>query len=88
LDTDYYRTIVDTIADHYPDAVIAPSLLMGTSDSRFFRMKGIPSYGIFPAFVPMEHIKMVHGIDEQVSVKNMVKGTEVFTDIVRRMVTG
>lgn len=88
LDTDYYRTIVDTIADHYPDAVIAPSLLMGTSDSRFFRMKGIPSYGIFPAFVPMEHIKMIHGIDEQVSVENIVKGTEVFIDIVRRMVAG
>lgn len=87
-DTDYYRTIVDTIADHFPDAVIAPSLLMGTSDSRFFRMKGIPSYGIFPAFVPMEHIKMIHGIDEQISVQNMVKGTEVFTDIVRRMVVG
>lgn len=36
----------------------------------------------------MEHIKMVHNIDEQISVENMVKGTEVFIDIVRRMVVG
>ncbi len=87
-DTEHYRIMKETVADHFPNSVIAPSLLMGTSDSRFFRKKGIPSYGICPAFVPMEHIKMVHGIDEQISVENMVKGSEVFTDIVRRMVTG
>ncbi|MBN1572724.1 MAG: M20/M25/M40 family metallo-hydrolase [Deltaproteobacteria bacterium] len=87
-DTEHYRIIEETVADHFPNAVIAPSLLMGTSDSRFLRKKGIPSYGICPAFVPMEHIKMVHGIDEQISVENMIKGSEVFTDIVRRMVTG
>ena len=88
IDTEYFQIIKDTILDHFPDAITAPSLLMGTSDSRFFRQKGIPSYGIFPTFVPMEHIKMIHGIDEQLSVENMVKGTEVFIDMVRRMVTG
>jgi len=30
---------------------------------------------------------MIHGVDEKVSVLNMVKGTEIISDIVRRFCT-
>jgi acetylornithine deacetylase/succinyl-diaminopimelate desuccinylase-like protein len=35
--------------------------------------------------VGMEDINRVHGIDERISEENMIKGTQVFTDIVKRL---
>ncbi len=83
-----YRIIEKVLKKHYPGAITAPFLMLGATDSRFFREKGIASYGFCPAVVPMEDMKSVHGIDEKISVKSMVKGTEVYKDIIRRLCTG
>jgi acetylornithine deacetylase/succinyl-diaminopimelate desuccinylase-like protein len=88
IDTGHFAVITDVIRERYPDAVLTQSVLMGTSDSRFFRERGIASYGVCPIFVPLDDIKMVHGIDEKISVDNLVVGTEVLTEIVRRIITG
>jgi acetylornithine deacetylase/succinyl-diaminopimelate desuccinylase-like protein len=87
IDTEYFVTILDVIRERFPDAVLTQSVLMGTSDSRFFRERGIASYGVCPIVVPLDHIKMVHGIDERISVDNLITGTEVLTEIVRRICT-
>jgi len=84
FDTDEYETIVRVMEEHLPDAVITPSLLTGCSDSRFFREVGIPTYGVMPAIVPLtDVISMIHGIDEKISVENVINGTNIMTDIVR-----
>jgi acetylornithine deacetylase/succinyl-diaminopimelate desuccinylase-like protein len=87
IDTELYAAITDAVKKYFPDAVVTPSLLIGTSDSRFFRERGIPSYGVFPALMPMEHVKMIHGIDEKISIENMVNGTEMLTHLVKQLCT-
>ncbi|MCP4757685.1 MAG: M20/M25/M40 family metallo-hydrolase, partial [Proteobacteria bacterium] len=84
-DTDDYRRILGVLGDRFPESIITPWLMIGTSDSRFFREKGIPCYGVCPVLIPMDYMKMIHGIDEQISVENMVKGTEIFREIVRTL---
>jgi acetylornithine deacetylase/succinyl-diaminopimelate desuccinylase-like protein len=84
-DTDEYRTIREVLLAHDPKAIVAPSLLFATSDSRFFRLHGIPAYGVCPVFVTLDDIKMVHGIDEKISVENMTHGTVIFTDLLQRL---
>ena len=59
--------------------------LFATSDSRFFRQLGIPVYGICPVLFSLGDISMIHGIDEKISVENVIKGTEVYTKIMRRL---
>jgi acetylornithine deacetylase/succinyl-diaminopimelate desuccinylase-like protein len=86
-DTESYHTIESVLKEHYPGAITAPFLMLGATDSRFFREKGIPSYGFCPAVVPMEDMKSVHGIDEKISVESIVKGVEVYKDIIRRLCT-
>ena len=83
--TESYRTIEKVLEEHYPGAITAPFLMLGATDSRFFREKGIISYGFCPAVVPMDHMKSVHGIDEKIAVESMVKGTAVYVDIIRRL---
>ncbi len=83
----YYKVIEEVYREKFPNAVVTQSLLIGTSDSRFFRERGIPSYGVCPAFAPMDHVKSIHGIDEKISVDEMINGTEVMTELVRRLCT-
>jgi acetylornithine deacetylase/succinyl-diaminopimelate desuccinylase-like protein len=87
MDTDSYRTIEKGLLDHYPGALAAPYLMLGTTDSRFFREHGMLSYGFCPAVIPADHLKSIHGIDEKIAAESLVKGTEVYTDIVKRLCT-
>ena len=57
----------------------------GGSDSRFLREKGILAYGVFPVLVSMADIQRVHGSDENISVENMIRGTAMLRDIVRKL---
>ncbi len=85
INNDDFTIIHNTLLKHFSDSLTALYLLSGFSDSRFFRERGIPSYGLCPIFISMEHLKMIHGIDEKISVKNMIMGTEVYTDIVKTL---
>ena len=85
MDTEDFSIIKNVHLEHYPDALAVASLLFGASDSRFFRKKGITCYGVCPMLIDREELSRVHGIDERISEENMIKGTEVFTDIVKRL---
>ncbi len=85
MDTEDFSTIKSVHLEHFPDALAVASLLFGASDSRFFREKGIPCYGVCPMLISLEDLGKIHGIDERISEENMIKGTEVFTDMVRKL---
>jgi acetylornithine deacetylase/succinyl-diaminopimelate desuccinylase-like protein len=88
FDTEPYRIIAEVMERHYPGSVVTPSLLTGGSDSRFYRDKGVPTYGICPAVVSMADVTgMIHGVNEKISVDNMITGTEIISDIVKRLCT-
>lgn len=84
-DTQDFAIIKDVYREHFPNALIVASLLFGASDSRFFRSKGIACYGVCPMAISMEELNRIHGIDERISVENMIRGSAVFTDIVKRL---
>lgn len=84
-DSGDYLVIKEYLEQKYPDAVVTPSLTVGTTDSREFRHQGIPAYGVAPIFIPMQHAGMIHGIDEQISVQNMISGTEAMTELVEKL---
>jgi acetylornithine deacetylase/succinyl-diaminopimelate desuccinylase-like protein len=83
--TEDYAIIKNVYREHFPNALTVASLLFGASDSRFFRSKGVPCYGVCPMLINMEELNRVHGIDERISEENMIKGSEVFKDIVKRL---
>ncbi|MDD5398996.1 MAG: M20/M25/M40 family metallo-hydrolase [Dehalococcoidia bacterium] len=85
MDTADYVTIEAALLDHYPGAISAPYLMLGTTDSRFFREKGVISYGFCPAVIPGEHLKSIHGTDEKIGINSLLKGTDVYKDIVVRL---
>jgi acetylornithine deacetylase/succinyl-diaminopimelate desuccinylase-like protein len=83
--TESYNMIEKALLDYYPGAVVAPYLMTGTTDSRFFREKNMPAYGLCPVEVPPDNLRSIHGIDERLSVDSLIKGIEVYTEIIRRL---
>lgn len=79
---DDYQVIAEVLGQAFPEAVIAPSLMPGTSDSRFFRYRGINAYGVCPAVIPMADLATVHGVDEKISEQNLINGAAVYTKLV------
>ena len=90
MDTPLYRLIVETIREFEPNCAVTPILLTGGTDSRFFRRLGAACYGFQPVLSDLpygEILRMVHGIDERISIKNLVFGTSVLYNVVEKFMT-
>jgi acetylornithine deacetylase/succinyl-diaminopimelate desuccinylase-like protein len=65
-------------------------LLTGGTDSRFFRKKGSMCYGFQPVKPDLsygEMLKSIHGIDERISIENLVFGTSLLYSIIEKFMT-
>ena len=56
-------------------------LTPGTTDSCFFRQKGVNSYGLFPAIIDPSELGRFHGIDERISFENLLLGIQIIYDV-------
>ncbi len=59
-----------------------PILATGFTDSRFFRSRNIPSYGLLPFFLTEEEVATMHGIDERISIENLIEGVKLMLSII------
>lgn len=90
IDTPLYWQIVKVLKEFEPNCSVTPTMLTGGTDSRFFRKMGSVSYGFQPmrADLPLgEILKMVHGIDERISIDNLVFGVSVLYKVVEELMT-
>jgi acetylornithine deacetylase/succinyl-diaminopimelate desuccinylase-like protein len=90
MDTPLYKQIVEVLNEFEPNSPVTPVLLTGGTDSRFFRKKSAVCYGFQPVRPDMpygEMMKSIHGIDERISVENLVFGTSVLYSVVERFMT-
>lgn len=89
-DTPLYKLIIEVLKEFEPKSSTAPILLTGGTDSRFFRKMGATCYGFQPALsdIPYgEILKMIHGVDERISIQNLVFGTSVLYHVLERFLT-
>jgi acetylornithine deacetylase/succinyl-diaminopimelate desuccinylase-like protein len=70
-----------------PEALVTPSICVGGTDSRYFRDRGVPAYGLVPCMLTAEDMKGFHGVDERLSVDNLRLGTQIVFDLTARVVT-
>ena len=82
-DTDLYRLLAATFKKSEPGSTVAPIVQAGTSDSRFFRARGIVAYGIAPFKVNYYDADTVHGNDERIREWFFDAGVRLTREIVR-----
>lgn len=88
--TPLYELMVTVLKEFEPNCSVTPVLLTGGTDSRFFRRIGSTCYGFQPIRADMpygEMLKTVHGLDERISMENLVFGTSILYNVVERFMT-
>jgi acetylornithine deacetylase/succinyl-diaminopimelate desuccinylase-like protein len=81
-DTDLYRSIERVLQRAEPSSRVAPIVGAGTTDSRFFRARGIAAYGVSPFKVNYYDAGTAHGIDERIRVRFFEEGVRLMRAIV------
>ncbi len=88
MDTPLFDTIKSVLSELAPGYGVAPHLMAGGTDSRFFRSMGSVCYGFHPLKSENKLGERVarreHGVDERISVENLVFGVNVLYEVVRR----
>lgn len=86
-DTPLFRLLARTAEASDPGSRAIPLVIAGTTDSRFFRARGIPAYGFSPFKINYYDGSRTHGIDERIRLRFFAEGVALMREIVRAAVT-
>ena len=81
-ETDLYRLLIADMKKAEPGSAAGPIVSPGTSDSRYFRARGIQAYGIAPFKVNYYDADTVHANDERIRARFYVQGVRLMRQIV------
>ena len=59
----------------YPGVPVVPTMSSGATDSKYYRLAGIPAYGVSGIFSDIDDVR-AHGRDERLGVKQFYEGQE------------
>jgi acetylornithine deacetylase/succinyl-diaminopimelate desuccinylase-like protein len=81
-DTELYRVLAAAMTKAETGSIVAPVVGGGTSDSRYFRARGIVAYGIAPFKVNYYDADTVHANDERIRARFFAEGVRLMRTIV------
>lgn len=79
--TPIWHSLERAIQVAYPDGALVPSLFSGGTDGRYFRQRGIPTYGfgvLSRAMPPARYWSLFHGHDERIDLESLRLSTEAW----------
>lgn len=85
VDSPFYKAVTNAVNRHAPGASIFPLLVPGATDGRYWRQRGYAAYGFGPVILTREDISRPHGIDERISIENLVLGINMARDILTEL---
>lgn len=83
VDHPVYRAAAGVLEKSAP---VVPAFIPGLTDSRLFRERGVPAYGLSPFFLEPETFLGIHGPDEAIPLAELDRGVERMTRIVEACV--
>jgi len=79
-----YKLISQTIREFANDALVAPYLVMGGTDSKHFYSLTNAVYRFLMIRVTPKTMSLIHGIDEHISIENYVMSIQFFHELLRK----
>ena len=81
-----FLAMEQAIRERYPGTVVGPYFLPWTAtDSRFYRERGIPSYGFSPFLVTVTDTMGIARANERMPMPGFVQGVAIYRQLVRRL---
>lgn len=84
IDTELYEILESEMLRREPGSRVGPMAFAGTTDSRFFRNRGVVAYGVSPFKVNYYDAAGVHAEDERIRVPFFSQGVDLMGGVVRR----
>lgn len=78
-----FAALVRTIREVFPAAAVAPSLVLGATDSRHYAGLSRAVYRFLPTRMRPEDGRRVHGIDERVAVADYENAVRFYAQLIR-----
>ncbi len=78
IDSAGFETLHRTIRAVFPGAVVAPSVMLGASDSRHFAAVAKDTYRFFPWVLRPGDPKRIHGTDERIATADYLRGVRFY----------
>ena len=85
IDSPTYQALDVVLGTRAP---LVPSFITGTTDSRYFRERGIPAYGFSPFVLRGDEVRGIHGADESMPVQKFRQGLETMREVVQACAAG
>jgi carboxypeptidase PM20D1 len=79
---DQFDLIEKAIHQTWPDVLVAPYLMVATTDSRHYHEICNHVYKFSPMDVSKSDLKKIHGIDEDISIENIVSGVNFYLNLI------
>lgn len=76
------KVIESAVKQYICNSKVVPIVSPVGTDSKFFRDKGIQSYGFFPILLERSELAMMHGVNEKISQKNICLGIKIMAEVI------
>lgn len=73
-----WDALTTAVQVHFPGVAVAPYLLTGASDARRMEPLCPYIYRFSPFILPPEELRREHGVEERISIENLIRGTGFF----------
>ena len=87
VQTRLFEVAEEVTREHVEDALVAPIISPGFTDSRVFRKRGVTAYGFIPILLEPLEAATIHGHNERISIDNLRLGTQILFEVTRRLCT-
>jgi carboxypeptidase PM20D1 len=78
-----FQTVQRTIREIFPGVLVAPSLVVGATDSRYYEKLAEGVFRFTPIRVTPEDLGRIHGANERVSVKDYGQAVRFYYQLIK-----
>lgn len=82
-DSEGYRALEAAVGEVFPEAVPAPGLVLGGTDSRHYARVADDSYRFGPLELTLEDTRRIHGTNERIAVSNYLEAIDFYATLIR-----
>jgi carboxypeptidase PM20D1 len=82
-DTAAYLALVRTIRGLFPSALVAPTLVVAATDSRYYTALSPNVYRFSPMVVTREDLERIHGTNERISIEAYLRMVRFYRELLR-----
>ena len=83
-DSESFKHIAASVRAVFPQAVVAPSLVIPATDARHYGRLTNNVYRLLPIVVTAEDLDRFHGVDERIAVKGYADAINFYAEVMRR----